>query len=349
MSAGETSSIDYGVAAASGDSRYIVNSQVIKYGPANFSNDAGIKDIIYPSEKIEHGRYNPTCGRPKIKIVNNGSTELKNLTIEYGIIGGPTSTYEWSGNLDFLEDEEVELYYLPSLAINGSEETFYARVVNANDEYANNNELESKYTPVKQMSNEVIIHFKTNNNANETGYKVYDEYGDIVLSRGPFGLTANTNYYDTLSNIDGCHKVVVTDSGNNGLQWWANPSGGAGFIRIKNPGDFWNTFPVDFGKYYELDFVAGMVTNTNDVVTEEKILLYPNPTTDQVQVIYNGAVQASSLSIIDHSGRIVQSQRLDTRSKEIHKNIDVSFLVSGVYIMQIIDTKGVHNTKFIKI
>ena len=128
----EPAEIDYGISGGSGDSRYIVNSQLIKYGEANFQSDAAVEDIIYPSTKIEYGRFNPNCGQPTIKIKNNGLNNLSNATIEYGIEGGQTHTFQWSGNLDFLETRDVELPYLQEIAQSSEEKVFYAKILNPN-------------------------------------------------------------------------------------------------------------------------------------------------------------------------------------------------------------------------
>jgi len=284
--------IDYKVNGGSGDSRYIVSSQLVKYGPANFVNDASISDIVYPSEKIEHGRFNPNCGKPKVIIKNTGSETLTDATITYGIIGGETKTYEWTGNLGFLESQEVTLEYLSTLAASDDAKDFYAAISNPNgtaDEYENNNEMYSKYSVVDMYATDVIIEFKTNNNFTETGYRVFDDNGDQIFSRGPLGLGSNNTYRDTLKGLNGCYKIEVLDLGENGLDWWANAAGGSGYVRVRDALGNFSNIATDFGKFVDYSFIAGEVmVNTHTPFESNSIDIFPNPSTGIFNIIISG-------------------------------------------------------------
>ena len=61
--------------------------QFFQFEAANFSLNAEIVDIISPSTKDIHSRFNPVCGNPKIKIKNLGTTALNTLDIEYEMEG----------------------------------------------------------------------------------------------------------------------------------------------------------------------------------------------------------------------------------------------------------------------
>src|SRR5690606_38181591 len=134
--------VDYGLNTASGDSRYIVNAQLVKYGPHSFSNDAALEDIISPSPAAVHFRKNPVCANPEIAIKNNGSSTLQSAKIQYGIAGGQSYEYMWSGQLAFGEKANVILPLMSASDLwNGG--NFFARILSANgtqDEYTPNNE-----------------------------------------------------------------------------------------------------------------------------------------------------------------------------------------------------------------
>ena len=107
---GQNHTIDYGVTTASGTSNYWVSSQLISYGPPNHNLDASVTNIISPSDNVLYSRKNPICTKPKITIQNTGSTPLTSLIIEYWINDAINKeVFEWTGNLNFLETEEVEL------------------------------------------------------------------------------------------------------------------------------------------------------------------------------------------------------------------------------------------------
>jgi len=349
---GEPIEIDYGVNLGSGDSRYIVNSQVVKYGAPNFTNDATIEDIINPTGKIEHGRRNSNCGKPTIIIKNTGSAVLESATIVYGVVGGVSQTYEWTGNLNFLATDEIVLDYLPILGMSSQQETFYARIESPNgvgDEYPDNSEMQSEYVPVNELSTDVVINFRTNNNVNETSYRVYDVYGDEILSRIASGLDANTTYYDTLRNLNGCYRIEVIDTGQNGLDWWANAAGGVGYIRVKSLNGSFFTIADDFGSIVEYNFTAGTVSNTVTIDNDINIELFPNPAGSYVQLIAEGLNKPSMIELVDQSGKQMQQIPLNGYDINVHLSIYIDDLISGMYFLRIHDSNGVINRKLVKL
>ena len=58
---------------------------LIRIVDINFVDEQILLNNINVSKKIRYERYNPTCGKPKIKIKNTGSTDLTSLKIEYWI------------------------------------------------------------------------------------------------------------------------------------------------------------------------------------------------------------------------------------------------------------------------
>ncbi|HHH54771.1 MAG TPA: hypothetical protein ENK91_14000, partial [Bacteroidetes bacterium] len=106
---GDSVMIDYGVETASGDSRYIVNCQLVSYGSPNFTHDIAIDEIQRPSKRIEFGRFNPICFDPVVVIQNKGSDVVTKALITYKVKGGEALTYDWSGHLSFLEKDTITL------------------------------------------------------------------------------------------------------------------------------------------------------------------------------------------------------------------------------------------------
>ena len=116
VNSGQTHSIDYGLNAASGSSNYWVSSQLISYGQANNVLDASVIKILSPTNETKYSRTNPICSKPQVIIQNTGTDILTSLRIKYWINNSTTpQVYNWTGNLNFLEKEEVELPDSPNL------------------------------------------------------------------------------------------------------------------------------------------------------------------------------------------------------------------------------------------
>ncbi len=339
--------IDYGVESGSGDSRYIVSSQLVKYGEANFNKDAAVEDIIYPSGKVEHGRFNPNCGKPKIVIKNNGQEELNQATITFGIEGKSSYEYQWEGFLDYLQTAEVTLDYIDDMTTSGDEQKFFARISTGDDEYESNNQLISTYTPVDQYGEDIVINFRTNSMNSETAYQVFDANDNLIHSRGPSGLFSNTNYVDTLFNLNGCYKIYVSDSDDDGLSWWAN-NDGDGYVRVRPVGGgVQKSIATDFGKFIDYNFVAGATSSIHELSDQVYVELYPNPTTDRIIFLAEGLENRINVKIFNELGMLVESRIFDGNGY-YHEYLDVSELKSGIYFLKIEDKNNVAIERFVK-
>ena len=105
-----------------------------------------MEDIISPSTKQEHFRFNPSCSNPIVRIKNQGSQTLSSAYIVYGFNGLSDNWFYWEGDLKFGESELVEL---PPISWDWENQNpFYARVNMPNgsveDEYAINDILFSE-------------------------------------------------------------------------------------------------------------------------------------------------------------------------------------------------------------
>jgi hypothetical protein len=337
---GQISELDYGlVAGASGDSRYIVNVQMVSYGDPNFTIDAGILDIKNPSKKIAYGKYNPLCTNPVITIVNNGLAPLSSLDITYGVEDGEESVFTWTGNLDFLETADVELPNMPlTNMIKAS--TFYAAVSSPNgatDEYANNNEMSSPFDIVNFHNNDVILTLRTNNAYWETRYTLTDSEGNIVHERGD-GLSASTLYVDTLENLNGCYKLHITDSGSDGISWWANNDGN-GYIQVRGVGESAVTLEPDFGALLVYEFIAGDgVTDVETVENNKFINVFPNPSSDIFNVELDGFSGDLQISLTNHLGQTIYTGKINNPGGGFNSTqLDLSNELDGIYYLNIVD------------
>ena len=310
---------------------YIIECQLFQYEDANFNNSAEIVDIIKPSKKDEYSRKNPICGTPLIIIRNYGSNPLTSLDIEYKVVGGTTHTFNWTGNLAFLEKEEIELPNLSNWA--GSKNTFEVSLKNPNgqtDDYDANNTMQSEFEAVPEYPETFALWVSTNNGVmggvSETSWDFLDQNGNIVLTSG--GLNPNTQFRDTLSFLPGCYTFIMSDTDEDGLDFdWFNGEG-AGMVRFREIGASWlKSFNADFGTNIVHQFTVGSgqgITIQNKV---ENWNIYPNPTNDKF--IIEGLSEGKTQIIInDNVGKSVFNTTIP-QTGFITKNIDMSHLKNG--------------------
>jgi hypothetical protein len=317
--------------SGSGGAYYVTESQLITYGAPNFTLDAAMYLVQSPSNLQVFQRRNPICNNPVITIQNTGSTTLTSLTITYGLVGGTPSVYQWAGSLDFTKTEEVQL---ESIAWDSPNMTFYATVSAPNggaDEYALNNTAYSTFTLPLQYENQLIFELKTNNEPFQNYYDIFDDQGTLIFHKD--NLNANTYYYDTISFVQGCYYFRLYDSGEDGLNWWANPGGGAGYMRIKkaSTGAVINYFNPDFGQEIYEQFTVGFSINMNEANSVNDVWVYPNPSKGKFSfdLLFDNATDAD-IAVFDVTGRIIQTKRfIKVWNKSV--DIDLSAQPEGVY------------------
>lgn len=351
VNGGETITLDYGLDEGSGDSRYIVNNQIVSYGEYNFGYDLGIEDIIEPSNKIEHARDNPTCASPKMLVRNNGKNKVFNMTIDYWVNDRANKrTFTWPCDLS---TGEVETVYFPtdnSIYATGksTNNIFYAEIMaiegnTTADEYKPNNIFRSPFELPEVYPQEIALFYRTNNAANQTSIQVIDEWNTVVFDRN--NLANSTTYRDTLRLGLGCYKLIIADNGGNGLSFFANGDG-AGFFRMSQVGGGnLKIINPDFGNSTQVQFTVVHPLDVPQVELDLGHKLYPNPSSGKF-TLSGGDLQGAEHLIYNSQGQAVSApfQNLDATI-----NYDLTNYPSGIYYVHIQKNGLTWSQKFIKL
>ena len=348
----QTPTVDYTVQTASGDSRYIVSSQLIQYGPPNKAYDVAITDAVNPSMKIEHGRYNPTCHAPVITVRNKGENTINNLLIKYGVEGKLESEYEWTGSLPFNISWQITLPYndeFHRIMRDGDEFFIEVELPGQIDEDLENNRYSVEMVKPDHYSNHLIIEWRTNFTPQETSYRLTNGDGDLIFSKSGSVLSNNTTYRDTVFNLDGCYKLRINDSDQDGISWWANNDGN-GYIRVKEEDGDWKVIATDFGAFIEYNFTAGMITSTVDLTQDYSVFVYPNPSHSDIYFSdLSHWDENIKLELYDQLGRMIWSGNKFKSELNGRPLNFLSELESGSYIIKLRDSKKRAAVKFVRI
>jgi hypothetical protein len=349
LEAGKPNVVDYTIKTASGDSRYVVNNQLVSYGPANFANDAAIVEVIRPSDRVEFARYNPAATQPIVTIRNNGGSPLTHVTIEYGVAGASMNTFEWKGNLAFLDTVQVTL---PTPSTWGDKDTniFNVHLSLPNgtaDEYAKNDSYASRFVKAPTFTGSIVIRYKTNKVPEENWYQITDKDGKVVFENYD-ATTPSTTYFDSLTLATGNYSFYFFDEGENGINFWATPADGAGTLAFRknrlNTGTPLKTFNPDFGRFVQYDFSVIGPSSVSDAGERQKMLrVYPNPAHDQLTIDLTGYEgEKFKYSIVSYSGKRMATGELRSNA------IDIAKLSSGHYTLVLQGKDGVNHIPFVK-
>jgi hypothetical protein len=336
VTAGQMTTIDYGIYGGSGDSRYIANHQLVTYGAANFTNDAAILDIITPSNKVEYSKSGILCGEPTIVIQNTGSTTLTSLTIEYWVNNTSNKqTYTWTGSLPFMEKKQLVLPVSEVLwaDISGTENTFFVKISNPNggtDEYSFNNLMRSNFSIPEILPSKFIVRFKTNTQGAESKIYLYDDVGTELFKRQ--GMFGNTFYLDTFTLAPGCYSLVIKDSDDDGIDFWAN-NDGAGYCRIyrADVNIVLKTIEPDFGGSITYNFTVEYPLATPTIKNNVEFKVFPNPASNYF-VVESEAIEEAKIQVFNAIGQQINLPKFPSMNQILFKTQD---LPKGIYFVTI--------------
>ncbi len=339
---GSTVALDYRTSnptVASGDYRYISSHQVVGYGAPNFANDAAVENVKAPNNfNAEYSRINPMCEQPRITLRNTGANALTSVNFEYWINDADEhQEFTWTGNLASMVAVDV-LLPVANLWDSGLAEgdnRFHVQISSINsgaDGYSNNNHYASTFTLPDIVPDVFKIRFKTNNNPAQNSYTLYDDSGNVIDTKTfPAANTIYTFTYQSPQIAPGCYHLRVNDSGKNGLQWWATPAQGAGYVRILNASDVMiKNFNPDFGGGFDYSFSVNSLLATEIFGQNNLLKVYPNPARGSFSV-ESVNLPGAKVMVVDMLGKEVAAAIAESEIL----NFDTAQLQAGLYLIKV--------------
>ncbi len=319
-----------------GTGNYVIAMQLMQYAENSFSLDAEVVDIISPNNLGYYSRINPICSDPNIIIRNTGTTDLTSLDIEYWVSGGTPLTYTWTGLLKSMENEVVNLPVASeAFWVGDGTNVFHVNIASPNggmDMYAANNVYSTDFSLPDVYDYDLIIMYKTNNFPSENWYHVTDVTGNVVYSR--YQANTSATYYDTLNLDPGCYTLCMVDSANDGLSYWARPSQGSGYLKIKKVGGgIKKNFEPEFGHKILYSFTIAGVINETPTEPIFGVELFPNPTSGELFFDLSNVNEEITMEITDLSGRVIRSEKAMVNGNYT-KQFDMSDMANGTYIFR---------------
>lgn len=366
VSSGDTISVDYHIDPVptsdpgQENGNYVMALDLISYSAPNHQVDGAIVDILNPNNWEYYRKWNPSCQSPRVIIQNTGEQDLTSCTIEIWTSFTGRQSFEWTGNLSFLEKEVVEIPVddMAFWADLYGTSTFTARLTSVNgsswpnvDEYANNDLKTVKYEAPDFIVGDFLIWMQTNNKAHENSYRLEDSEGNIVFERNTLANT--TQYRDTFSLAAGCYSVIVEDTDSDGLGfWYSNQVEGetSGTLRLKKVGGSTiKTLPRDFGNYTRYNFSVGFAVGLEEEVINHEIFVFPNPNDGYFDVELSGFVGGKAeIEVLDFTGRTVLRQKMEAEETFATTKIDMRTAESGAYLVKISTNGQVYTKKIVR-
>lgn len=323
---------------------YNVAANLIYYTDRIADVDLEMVEILAPSKKWNHARFNPICGRPIVKVRNNSRVPVNGLKLGSHIYPGTNNNYlRWQGTILPYETKEIELNYIEFKDTLEFEVSVWPLDSTIQEYDDTNNHIITKYDLVKILPPRFAIEFRTNAAPQENSYFILDELGNVVHQKNNF-TAVNTMHRDTISLAKGCYTFLFQDSDKDGLTFFAN-SDGSGSLRFRNmAGTYFQVFNPNFGTEVRYNFsINPAIVGVEKTLKPTNIELYPNPAKDEVHIEHLDGARIKSVKIFNNLGQMVQIHDEMTLSGSI--DLKLNKLTSGVYIFEIETDKGVYREK----
>ena len=246
---------------------WVFTGYLVEYGNLNFKNDAGIVEILSPSNHDEFRRFNPICDNGRILIANNGSNPITNIELKWKIDDKYEGTYLWEGKIPSLASSEITIPLdFAAFTDTPPPKRRFIRIeilkVNGNpDEYPRNNFGSSEFDEVENLYSNTQINLRTSdwsayNMTPPLRYQITDLTNDSIIAIRESFENAK-QYKEDLNLSNGCYEFLLESADGYGLSYWALKEVKSGGLTISSGGNYTNTIKTEFGNFYYQQFKIG--------------------------------------------------------------------------------------------
>lgn len=298
--------------------------------------DAGVSAATGVSGVSCSGTVNPS-----VTIVNSGTSVLTSATITFGFDGNYNQVFNWTGSLNQYQTQAVSL---PTNTLAGGNHTFQATVSNPNgaaDGNAGNNVVNSSFYTMVNPEN-ITYNLLTDCYGDEITWSIKDNSGSITFfTGGPYTQNSTgTTINQTFCLSQGCYKITINDSYGDGLSssgCTARPAGSYAITAAN--GDTLvqlTTAQANFGTSSTKPFCVGTNGINEYAQLQENWNIYPNPATENVNIVLNEVSGAKEIALLSPTGQIIQA----IATEALILNIPISGLSNGMYFVRLTTEAG---------
>lgn len=153
----------------------------------------------------------------------------------------------------------------------------------------------------------------------------------------------------TAATFENGKKYTLTQNGQTGNGMWIhfyNVAGLTGEAIPTTPVNLTGVNKISYSEYYLIPRVAAdLGTGLPQYLTENDVVVYPNPVSDQLTVtLRTDAFRVSEMAVYDLTGKLVMAQPVEDNQI----SVNASRLATGNYFLRLSDGKSSVTTKFVK-
>ncbi|MCF6294231.1 MAG: T9SS type A sorting domain-containing protein [Flavobacteriaceae bacterium] len=302
----------------------------------------GAVGINIPSVSCGNTEVNPT-----ITLINFGTGNITNATIEWNIDGGTNTTINFSGNL---AQNESEIFNIGPIAVSSGTLVINASLTDVNggtdENTANDNASNSVDIPESYETTQVHLELLTDDYAEETSWQFRDSSGAVLYSFGPYEATTDDNTifnysFDVVENE--CYFFEIFDVYSDGICC----SYGNGYYTLTTDNSTVIFTGGEFsgdGEITEIGIEGELGVSDN---LAQNIIMFPNPANNLFNIQITDGNEDLDYTIINILGQVVKKGALNNGVN----TITTANFNSGLYFVKVQDiatNKSVVNKLIIK-
>jgi hypothetical protein len=336
---------------------YIIEGQLL-YSKSNYLNNVSLEEIKMPNNAYKYRRMNPICPgqKPLIVVKNQGANSLNSMTIRYRIDNGEDKYFNWSGNIAFMEQAEIEL---PIIDFPNGDHTFTVQVFDPNGRLDESDigdiQTVEFSNPKLTTSSKVALLLRTDAVSgipNGIRYEVQDADGYVIKERGNFQDGATIR--DTFDLENGCYRFVIYDEALGDGLYPIFQGSTRGYYSLREVGGSTIIFNSQAANYSQPSGVYASFgdreiipfrVNTNAVSIDEQITesiipslnISPNPTRSGVSIVQLLGMPMDiegELQLVSGIGQVIVQEKISTTDAQ-SMPINLQGFPSGAYAVRI--------------
>ena len=316
-----------------------ITAYIIQYKKPVANNDAALLEIINPSDKNLLQRFSSAANKPSVVIKNNGSKQLKSLLINYGIKGKKIYSYQWRGTLLPGAKELVQLPDPIECCTNaGKFEVLVSKPNNAVDAFEWDNNMAASIPSYPVHGPKIMVVFKTNKQPQHNSFTISNAKGETLLAKSFDSTQQEKLIKDSVQLPAGVYQFNVKDTANDGLEFWFNNRGGAGYVRLQDEkGNILKQFDADFGCCINYTFEVGANGKIlSPINAKPSVSLYPTRTRGTTTLeYYHGTEEDVLVQIITDEGAKLVEEHHYKKLKSGNFTYDLSYRPAQRYYLKV--------------
>ncbi len=269
---------------------------------------------------------NDTLIAPLVTLKNNGTAFLQEVTIAYGIVGGASSSLNWSGNLAPQQTANVPL---PAIGILNGPQTLTVETSAPNglvDGDPTDDAFDLDF--VANSPGELVTLILTPDDFGvDITWELTNADGTVLYSGGPY---ANGNTNDIVREFclgSACYTFTIADDFGDGI--CCTQGDGSYTITSAFGPHVISDGQYGFGETHEFCLEGVGVRE----IASGSIAVFPNPASGPLDIVRPGsATSASSWELHDMMGRIVANGTMAAGQQRVR--IDLGGFANGSYILR---------------